>query len=75
MAEGSAAKRRETKRQVTARRRRDEYQGRIDAATTTGGQLGEACQYLRAVADGLPDEDIQEIAKQILDMANERNGT
>lgn len=56
-----------------ADRRAGDYQRRIDEAATPGRKLAAACDYLRAVATDLDDDEVTELAGDVLRMANGRN--
>jgi hypothetical protein len=55
----------------TAKRRSVAFQARIRNAPTRKRQLSEACQYLRAVADDLPEAAQAKIANAVLALAND----
>lgn len=76
MVRGSTPEERvESRARRTRARRGRYYQDQINKAADGNGRLGEACRYLRAVADDLTEADRDAIAAQVVAIANERSRT
>jgi hypothetical protein len=69
----NAKERAAEKAKLTVERRAKHFQQRIKGARTEGTRLAEVCQYLRAVAKGLPAREVTQLTQQVLRLANERN--
>lgn len=73
MATNTTAERLAARAAKRVTRRAASYQRDIDAAPTAKARLAEACRFLRAVADDLDDQAVNEIATEVLKIANGRN--
>lgn len=69
------AERAEAKAAKTRKHRVAFYTARIRNSRNGREQLGHACDYAKAVADGLDDAGRRELAQAITRLANERNSS
>jgi len=69
----TAAERQLARAKRTSERRVQYYATRISTATHASQQLAHACDYLRAVAKGLPEVEIRLIAKAVVEIADRKN--
>lgn len=68
------AEERQAVRDLRTRERRQRfYIAQMNAAKTGAERLSVACNFLRAVCGGLPDEDVHTAATAVVTLAEERN--